>query len=101
MLKKKIITGFLVLVLVLQIIPIKQVIEYFFIKNTLTEELVDCHKSASKNLRLFDEDHKSLPPNDYLIPQLLLVNERIDFHYTETLPALQVKDIQTPPPNLS
>jgi hypothetical protein len=99
MVVRKFINSFLILVLVLQLLPVKQAVEYFFIKNQVVEELLDVNKSTEKNQRFFDEDHKSLPLIDYLLPQFIMAGDSPAFHYKEILPAFHSADIHTPPPN--
>jgi len=97
--KKKIISCFLIVVLALQLIPLRQVIQYFLIDNQLTEEIVDAHSSAAKKMRLLDEDHKVMPTLDHLFSQLAIIDNISYFHYSEMLPDFHSADIQTPPPN--
>ena len=61
---KNLLTAFLILVLVLQILPIRQAVRYFLIDNQTVEEILHVDKSAAKNLSL-DDDHKSLPEQAY------------------------------------
>jgi len=55
---KNFITAFLILVLVLQILPIRQAVRYFLVDNQTLEEVLHIDKGATKNFRLLDEDHK-------------------------------------------
>ena len=98
-LRKKIIGFFLIVVLALQLIPLRQVIQYFLIDNQLTEEIVDAHSGAAKKMRLLDEDHKVMPTLDYLSLQFNISNNVSYFHFSEMLPDFHTADIQTPPPN--
>jgi hypothetical protein len=98
-LRKKIISCFLIVVLTLQLIPLRQVIQYFLIDNQLTEEIVDAHSGAEKKMRLLDEDHKVMPALDHLFPQFSTISSISYFHFSEMLPDFHTADIQTPPPN--
>jgi hypothetical protein len=95
---KKIITAFLILFMVLQLLPVKQAVRYFFIDNFLVEEILDVDKNATKNCRLLDEDH-NLPNADPLLHQYVLVNKLLLYHFAEMLPPVQALEIHTPPPN--
>lgn len=96
---KKVINSFLILVLVLQLLPVKQAVEYFFIKNPMAEELLHVNKGCEKPPRFMDEDHKALHLLGYQLPQILIEKNKHAFHYMESLPATWTADIQTPPPN--
>ncbi len=95
---RKIITVFLLLVMVLQLLPVKQAVRYFFMDNIIIEELVHLNKNATKSFRLLDEDHY-LPDTDLAMHYFLLVSGIYSYHAAEQLPAFQVSDIHTPPPN--
>ena len=96
---KKIITAFLVLVLVIQLLPVRQVVRYFFIDNPANEELVESSKGATKNLRFLDEDHHWLPGTGTLF-SIYQPAEKSDYlHFSEMIPAFHVVEILTPPPN--
>lgn len=98
-LRNKIVSCFLVLVLAIQILPVKQVIKYFLIDYPLTEELVET-KGATKNPRfLLDEDHKLMHCMNHLSHQLTINGNTSAFHYAERLPEHYTADITTPPPN--
>lgn len=95
---KKIITGFLILVMVLQLLPIKQAVRYFFIDNLIVEEILDINKDATKNFKLLEEDHY-ITDIDFYLHHFILVNSQLSFHFTESLPLILAADIHTPPPN--
>ena len=95
---KKIITIFLILVLAIQLLPVRQVIRYFFIDNQLTEELAEVSKSATKNFRQLDED-KLLHDFDISLTEFTILNKESFFHFSDELPALYNAEILTPPPN--
>jgi len=98
---KKIISIFLILIFVLQLLPIRQSINYFFIDNQMTEEIVHLNKSLTKNINTPDEDFHFI--NDHL--SLLHTHLTIDIVsiglYKEMLPFSHEADIETPPPNLA
>ncbi len=95
---KKIITVFLILVLAIQLLPVRQVIRYFFIDNQLTEELAEGSKSATKNFRMLDED-KLLHDFEIPVSAFINLNKEAFFHFSDTLPSLYIGEILTPPPN--
>ena len=96
---KNIITAFLILVLVLQVLPVRQAVRYFLIDNQTVEEILHIDKGATKNFRLLDEDHKYLPEPAYFSPYFVLINNIASGHFAETLPPFHAADIHTPPPN--
>ena len=98
MLFKKIIGSFLILVLVLQLLPVRQVIKYFFVDNQMTEEIVDLNKGATKNMRFLDED-KLMHEIDLSFAQFENPDKEAFFHYNDVLPAFHTIEILTPPPN--
>ena len=95
---KKIITAFLILVMVFQLLPVKQAIRYFFIDNLMVEEILHVNKNATKNFRLLDEDH-NIHDFDFSLNHYILVNNQLSYHFEESLPPIQAADIHTPPPN--
>jgi hypothetical protein len=96
---KKGITIFLILVMALQILPIRSVVQYFFIDNVMSEEILHTEKGATKNFRFLDEDHKCLHTDYYILPQLAITYNTSLFHFDEMLPASLSAEVQTPPPN--
>ncbi|MBS1509419.1 MAG: hypothetical protein JST86_01160 [Bacteroidetes bacterium] len=95
---KKIKSIFLILVLAIQMLPVRQVIRYFFIDNPLTEELAHDAKGATKNFRVLDED-KVLHHYDVAVTQHIILHKESFFHFSETLPSLYSVEVPTPPPN--
>ena len=98
---KKIITAFLILVLVIQLLPVRQVVRYFFIDNPANEEMVEAGKGATKNMRFLDEDLHWLPGFANAQAVAFLPEKSSFFNYSEAIPAFHIADIQTPPPNLA
>ena len=97
--KFKTITGFiLILVLCIQLLPVRQVIRYFFVDNPLTEELADVNKGATKNFRQLDED-KLLHDFSISNTPFTILHKEVFFHFADTLPSLYTAEILTPPPN--
>jgi len=95
--QKKIISFFLVLVLSIQLLPLKQMASWL-IRNQVTEELVHTCDSC-KNPGL-DEVHKHLPTRQDLLPtHLFNISQGSLHHDAETLFARHADDIPTPPPN--
>jgi len=97
---KKTISIVLILVLAIQLLPVRQVIRYFFIDNQLTEELAEVAKSATKNMRQLDED-KLLHDFDIPTSQFIILHKEAFFHFADALPALYSIEILTPPPNFA
>ena len=98
---KKIISIFLILVFVLQLLPIRQAINYFFIDNQMTEEIVHINKPAAKNINTPDEDFHFINDQLSLLHTHLLVDIAAIGLYKEMLPSSHADDIETPPPNLA
>ncbi len=96
---KKITAVLFILVLALQLLPIKQAMQYFFNDNPLVEELVATGKAASKNIKAFDEDYHSLINAHKLALQFDITNTKRVFHFDETIPSFYTAEILTPPPN--
>lgn len=95
LMKKRGINIFLILIIVLQFLPMRQVISYFFDPNAATEEVVEMgvkeiKKSEDCKLHL-TSFYVSLFDNDH--------SEVSFYHYNEQLPALYSKEVHTPPPN--
>jgi hypothetical protein len=95
---KKIITIFLILVLAIQLLPVRQVIQYFFIDNQLTEELAATAKAPAKNIQSLDED-KLLHDFEIPLSEFVILNKNAFFHFSDSLPSLYTIEILTPPPN--
>jgi len=96
---KNFITAFLILVLVLQILPIRQAVRYFLVDNQTLEEVLHIDKGATKNFRLLDEDHKYLPEMAGFSRYFIYINNIPQLHFAETLPLFHASDVHTPPPN--
>ncbi len=86
------------MVLAIQILPVRQVIRYFFIDNQLTEELAQTDKGATKNIRVLDED-KVLHDADFAISNFIILHKEAFSNFAVSLPALHTVEILTPPPN--
>jgi hypothetical protein len=96
---KQTITVLLIMVMSLQLLPVKQAVRYFFVDNLIIEEIIHINKNATKNFRLIDEDHNLLWDADHFAPQFYILNSAAFFNYAEILPASHSADIHTPPPN--
>ena len=94
---KTLISFVLILVLAIQLLPVRQVIQYFFIDNQLTEELAATAKAPAKNIQL-DED-KLLHDLDIPLSEFVFLHKEAFFHFSDTLPSLYTAEILTPPPN--
>lgn len=97
---KKVITLCLLLVLSLQLFPVRQAVRYFFVDNFMVEEIVDTPKNASKNVKLFDEDSMFLFDHHQFHPLFILNGGIAFFVDDEKLPNFHSSEIHTPPPNL-
>ena len=96
--RKKIISFFLVLVLSIQLLPLKQMISWL-IQSQLTEEIVHAGDSGKGNAGL-DEVHKWIPGIQHTISLSLQNDARGSIHHdAEALIARHADDIPTPPPN--
>ncbi|MEI9954974.1 MAG: hypothetical protein WDM90_01345 [Ferruginibacter sp.] len=96
---KKIISLILILVLAIQILPVRQVIKYFFIDNQLTEEITHTDKAPTKNVRMLDED-KLLHGLEIPSAPFVILDKDAFFHFSDTLPSLYTAEILTPLPTL-
>ena len=95
---KKIITAFLILVMVLQFLPVRQAIRYFFFDNLMVEEVVELNKNSKKFLNLFEED-QDITDGNICVHHYVFVKKLLPFHFAEVLPATHAADVHTPPPN--
>lgn len=96
---KKFTTAFLILVMALQLLPIRQAAKYFLIDNVTVEEISNLNKGVAKNFRFLDEDHKCMFELDCLSHHFVFINNISLFHFAEMLPLFHAADIHTPPPN--
>lgn len=96
---KKLVTVILILILVLQVLPIRQAVRYFLIDNQTTEEVVHLENGATKKFKLLEEDHKYLQELAFHSQHFIFVNNIPALHYAETLPLFHYAAIHTPPPN--
>jgi len=92
---KKLLSIFLILVLLVQLLPVKQVISYFFVDNQMTEEIVEAKKLPLPN------EEKLIHHFDPLAAQFTVFNKSAFFLFSESLPSLYTAEIPTPPPNLA
>lgn len=97
---RNLLTAFLILVLVLQILPIRQAFRYFLIDNQTVEEILHADNDSTKKIKLLEEETKYLPEHAFLSQHYILVNNIPALHYTESLPLFHSADIHTPPPNI-
>jgi len=96
---KRFSSVFLILVLALQLLPVKQAIRYFFSENPLIEEFTSASKTAEKNCRALDEDCH-FPGTLYLVKYDMISSGcSPEVSMDEKLPSLYKSDIPTPPPN--
>jgi hypothetical protein len=98
MARKKIATFGLILVMALQLLPVKQAVQYFFVDNLIIEEIFHANGNATKNFRLLEEDH-FIYDGEHFVAGALRENSTAFYHYAEMLPVFYTSDIQTPPPN--
>ena len=90
---------FLLLVMAFQMLPIRQAVKYFLVDNQTTEELAHLDKTAAKNYRLLDEDHKWIYEAGQLSAVFIPLTNAPVYHFEEMLPLNRSSDIHTPPPN--
>lgn len=95
---KKVITGFLILLMVFQLLPVRQAVRYFFIDNMIAEEMLHVIKDAPKHFNLLGED-TIIADIDFSSYRYLPAKNIPIFHFKEVLPPIQAADISTPPPN--
>ncbi len=95
---KKLISFFLILVLSIQLLPLKQMISWLLV-NQVTEELVHTVDGGKSNPGL-DEVNKHFSLNhDLSLSQLFTVSSGSIHHDAEALVAQHADEIPTPPPN--
>ena len=85
----------------MQLLPIRQAVNYFFINNQMTEEITHLNESPAKKINTPDEDHHFI--NDHLFqlhPHLPAADAATGL-YKEMLPSSHADDIETPPPNIA
>ena len=90
----------MILVFVLQLLPVKQAVRYFYLDNPITEEIVDINESAVKKKNITDDDDHFLNDYHYLLLTSLSVNKSVLGLYITKLPSSHADDIETPPPNV-
>jgi hypothetical protein len=98
---RKVISVFLLLVLSVQLLPLKQTIAWL-LGNTMTEELVHTHQDGKDGCRHGNDLHKHFLP--VYSPTLFSAMNRLRFTlsvpgHMEDLPGRHADDIPTPPPN--
>jgi hypothetical protein len=94
---KKVISFFLMLVLSIQLLPLKQMVSWL-ISNQVTEEIV--HSDSGKSNAGPDEVHKFVPGTQHVFsPLLLSISQGSIHHDAVVLIARHADDIPTPPPN--
>lgn len=85
-------------VFVLQLLPVKQAIRYFFVDNITVEEIVHTTKTPVKPLSFIDEDHL-LSDLHLLDHPFIFFNTVLSALHSDMLPSLHADDVETPPPN--
>jgi len=96
---RKHISIFLLLVLSVQLLPVRQTISWL-LRNQVTEELAADAKNAAKNSRIADEDHKLLPSVLFHVGTVAPAQKSpAQIDYGMLVPARHADDIPTPPPN--
>ncbi len=94
---KRNIGVFLLLVFVLQLLPVRQVVNYFLEDNLSVEEIIDSSKSTGK-ASVIDED-QLVPEFHYWEHPLLAAKNIVSGLYKTMLPSTHTDDVETPPPN--
>jgi hypothetical protein len=100
-LSKNIVTAFLILVMILQLLPVRQAVKYFLIDNQTVEEVLHVEKGATKNLQLLEEDHKYMPATDDAAHHFSILNNSYPFHTAVVIPPFDTAEIPTPPPDFA
>ena len=90
----------MILVFVLQLLPVKQAVRYFYLDNPITEEIVDINESAAKKKNITDDDDHFLNDYHHLLLTSLSVNKSVLGLYITMLPSSHADDIETPPTNV-
>ena len=90
---KKLLSCFFILVLLVQLLPVRQVISYFFVDNQANEELVEVKKPLQPN------EEKLIHNFDPATALCAELNKKAFLVFSETLPSLYTAEIPTPPPN--
>ena len=88
------------MVFVLQLLPVKQAVRYFYLDNPITEEIVDINESAAKKINITEYDYHFLNDYHYFLLTSLSVNNSVLGLYITMLPSSHADDIETPPPNI-
>jgi hypothetical protein len=96
---KKIITGFLILVMVLQLLPVRQAVRYFLIDNQTVEEILPLEKGATKNFSYLDEGQQMMQELFSLTHHFTIINNSYPLQVAENVPLFHPADIPTPPPD--
>ncbi|UAY52052.1 hypothetical protein [Ferruginibacter albus] len=96
---KLFIAGFLLVLLSLQLLPVKQVINYFYDNSAATEELAHSHKNTVPCFKLLGEDGKWLMEHHYQVNHFICFINNPLHSYDEKIPLTHSAEIQTPPPN--
>lgn len=90
----------LLLVFVIQLLPVKQAIRYFYLDNPITEEIVDINESAAKKINITGDDDHFLNDYNSLLLTSFTGNKSVLGLYITMLPSSHADDIETPPPNV-
>jgi hypothetical protein len=84
-------------VFILQLLPIKQAVNYFFVDNITVEEIVHDAKTPVKPPTVIDEDH--LLNELHFMEHPSLFGSVLSSLYKDMLPSSHADDVETPPPN--
>ena len=84
--------------MILQLLPVREAVRYFFIDNQTVEEILHVVKSATKNYRFLDEDHCA-QDLDLLSHHFSIIINIYPFYIAKNIPPFHIADIPTPPPN--
>jgi hypothetical protein len=95
--KNKIISIVFIAAFLLQLLPVKQAINYFCVDNITVEEMVHDAKNPVKPTTVVDEDHLMNEVHGMQHP--FLFESVLSSLYTHMLPSSHADDVETPPPN--
>lgn len=82
----------------LQLLPIKQVINYFLVDNITVEEIINTAKSPVKPPSFIDEDHL-ITDFQFIDHHSIFGGNVLSSLYKNMLPSTHADDVETPPPN--
>lgn len=83
----------------MQLLPVRQAVQYFSIDNVIVEEVLGAAKAPSKNFSTLDEDAHFIYDHHFLPHLHFPISVVTTGFYKAMLPSSHADDIETPPPN--